>query len=162
MTRLYGADEVRRQQTKLTAVFALIDGTDIGSEAKSHYARYLCIRLAGFAEQALKDLVSAHARKKSSPTVHRFVERQMGKLWGINQKKLKDTLDSLNVEWWDVLVQTYPEEVEALNSIGKLRDNISHGGDSGIGIPQVQQYRDAIFRLFAYLSELLDPKSDNY
>ncbi len=159
MTRLYGADEVRRQQAKLTAVFGLIDCADIDIETKSHYARYLCIRLAGFAEQSLKDLVSAHALAQSSPTVHRFVEGQMGKLWGINKTKLKDTLDLLNPEWWATLVLKHPEEVEALHSVGKLRDNISHGGDNGIGIPQVQQYRDAIFRLFAYLSELLDPKS---
>ncbi|MBH0010120.1 HEPN domain-containing protein [Salinibacterium sp. SWN1162] len=158
MPRLYGADEVHSQQQKLNTVFALIDGSDVGSEARSHYARYLCIRLAGFAEQSLKDLVSAHARNQSTASVHRFVEGRMGKLWGINQTKLKETLDSLNPEWWSVLVEKHPEEVEALQSVGKLRDNISHGGNSGIGLAQVQQYRDAIFRLVAYLCELLDPK----
>jgi hypothetical protein len=135
MPRLYGADEVSSQQKKLDSVFALIDGADVGSEARAHYARYLCIRLAGFAEQSVKDLVSAHARKQSTATVHRFVEGRMGKLWGINQTKLKETLDSLNPEWWDALIQKLPDEVEALHSVGKLRDNISHGGDSGVGIP---------------------------
>ncbi|WP_146084283.1 HEPN domain-containing protein [Rathayibacter sp. AY1F6] len=158
MPRLYGADEVSSQQKKLDSVFALIDGADVGSEARAHYARYLCIRLAGFAEQSVKDLVSAHARKQSTATVHRFVEGRMGKLWGINQTKLKETLDSLNPEWWDALIQKLPDEVEALHSVGKLRDNISHGGDSGVGIPQMQQYRDSIVRLVAYLCELLDPK----
>lgn len=160
MTRLYGADEVRSQQKRLAAVFALIDGVDVGSEAKAHYARYLCIRLAGFAEQSLKDLVSAHARKQSAPTVHRFVEERMGRMWGINQTKLKDTLDALNPDWWNELVKKHPEEVEALHSVGRLRDNISHGGDNGVGIQQVQAYRDAIFKLFAYLSELLDPRAN--
>jgi len=159
MPRLYGADEVHRQQKKLNAVFVLIDGTDISDEARSHYARYLCIRLAGFAEQSLKDLVSAHARNKSTATVHRFVERRMGKLWGINQTKLKETLDALNPQWWDTLVLKLPDEVEALQSVGKLRDNISHGGDSGISLPTVQQYRDSVFRLVAYLCDLLDPKT---
>jgi len=158
MPRLYGADEVKSQRKKLTAVFALIDGADVGSEATSHYARYLCIRLAGFAEQSLKDLVSAHAKKQSAPTVHRFVEGRMGKLWGINQAKLKDTLDALNPQWWLDLENKMPQEVGSLHSIGKLRDNISHGGDSGVGIPQVTQYRDDIYRLFDHLCELLDPK----
>lgn len=160
MPRLYGADEVRRQQKKLNAVFVLIDGTDISDEARSHFARYLCVRLAGFAEQSLKDLVSAHARNQSTATVHRFVEGRMGKLWGINQTKLKETLDSLNPEWWDALSQKLPDEVEALQSVGKLRDNISHGGDNGVSLPTVQQYRDSIFRLVAHLCALLDPKPE--
>lgn len=158
MPRLYGADEVKSQQKKLSSVFALIDGTDVGGEARSHYARYLCIRLAGFAEQSLKDLVSAYARNHADPSVHRFVEGRMGKLWGINQSKLKDTLDSLNPDWWNQISQALPDELEALHSVGKLRDNISHGGDSGIGLAQIQQYRDSIFRLVAYLCSLLDPK----
>lgn len=159
MPRLYGADEVRSQQKKLVAVFRLLDGADVDSEARAHYARYLCIRLAGFAEQSLKDLVSAHARNQSAPTVHRFVERRMGKLWGINQTKLKEILDSLNPGWWDDLAREFHEELDALHSVGKLRDTISHGGDSGISFPQVQQYRDAIFRLISYLCELLDSRS---
>lgn len=160
MPRFYGADEVQRQQKRLIAVFELIDGTEVDNEARSHYARYLCVRLAGFAEQSLKDLVSAHARRQSADTVHRFVEERMGKLWGINGRKLKETLDALNPDWWGELEQKLPEELEALNSVGKLRDNISHGGDTGIGLPQIQQYRDAVFRLMARLCQLLDPKQN--
>jgi hypothetical protein len=37
--------------------------------------------------------------------------------------------------------------------------DISHGGDSVISLPTMQQYRDSVFRLFAYLCDLLDPKS---
>ena len=158
MPRLYGSDEVRSQQRRLESVFSLIDGTDLSSEARAHYARYLCIRLAGFAEQSLKDLVAEHARRQSAPTVHRFVEGRMGKLWGINQVKLKETLDAFDPKWWVDLETKLPQEIESLHSVGKLRDNISHGGDSGIGMPQVQQYRDDVFRLVAYLCSLLDPR----
>lgn len=160
MARLYGADEVRSQQKKLNVVFLLIDEAEIGIEARSPYARYLCVRLAGFAEQSLKDLVSAYARNMSAPPVHRFVDGRMGKLWGINQTKLKETLDALDPDWWDALAQRLPEELEALHSVGKLRDNISHGGDSGISLSQIQQYRDSIYRLVAYLCKLLDPNSE--
>jgi len=157
MPRLYGADAVRSQQQRLTAVFLLIDGLQLSSEAKAHYARYLCIRLAGFAEQSLKDLVIAHAEKQSAPTIRRYVEGRIGRLWGINRDKLKDTLDAFDPGWWTDLEAKLPQEIESLHSVGKLRDNISHGGDSGIGMPQVQQYRDDIFRLVAHLCGLLDP-----
>ncbi|MFL0458571.1 HEPN domain-containing protein [Brachybacterium paraconglomeratum] len=160
MPRLYGSDEVRSQQKQLTIVFALVEGVDVDPELTSHFARYLCVRLAGFAEKSLKDLVVAHARARSSATVHRFVEGQMGKVWGINQSKLKDVLDALDPGWWDPLASRFSREIDALNSVGKLRDSISHGGPSGIGIPQVQQYRDDIYALFYHLCELLDPKQD--
>lgn len=158
MPRLYGTDEVRSQQRKLISVFALLDGADVDIEAQAHYARYLCVRLSGFAEQSLKTLVTAHARSQASPTVHRFVEERIGKLWGINQVKLKETLESLNPEWWVTLTEKFPEEISALHSVGTLRDNVAHGGDNGIGMPQVQIYRDSVFRLFAHLCDLLDPK----
>lgn len=58
-----------------------------------------------------------------------------------------------------VLVLKLPDEVDALQSVGKLRDNISHGGDSGISLPTVQQYQDSVFRLVAELCDLLDPKT---
>lgn len=159
MPQLYGADKVRSQQRHLESVFTLIDGSDLSTEARAHYARYLCILLAGFAEQALKDLVAEHARRQSAPTVHRFVEGRMGKLWGINQVKLRETLDAFDQQWWADLEAKLPQEIDALNSVGKLRDSISHGGDSGVGMTQVQQYRDGVFRLVAYLCSLLDPRS---
>lgn len=157
MPNLYGANSVRSEQKRLNNVFSLIDGTDLNDEARSHYARYLCIRLAGFAEQSLKNLVTVHARNKSAPSIHRFVELQMAKLWGINQDKLRRTLDELNPDWWRDLLKKLPDEVDALQSVGKLRDRISHGGNDSITIPTVQQYKESVFCLISYLCDLLDP-----
>ena len=157
MPTLYGADQVRSQRRRLDSAFESIDGTDIGTEALSHFSRYLCICLAGFAEQSLKDLVSQHARNKSAPRIHSFVENRIGKVWGINRRKLQETLTSFDSTWWDELERDLPEELEALNSVGRLRDSISHGGGSGISLLQVKEYQESIYRLIDHLCELLDP-----
>ncbi|AQX81789.1 hypothetical protein BWO91_19155 [Plantibacter flavus] len=159
MPQLYGADEVARLQNKLAAVFSLVDGAGLEAEVLAHYSRYLAVQLAGFSEESLKLLVSAHARKRSTVQIHRFVEGRIRLLWGINATKLKDTLDSFDTSWWHELQQTHSQEVEALNSVGKLRDSITHGGNSGVSMPIVKQYRDDVFRLFRKLSLLLDPPS---
>jgi len=160
MPTFYGTDEVRRQKQRLEKVFTLIDGVQsIDSEAQAHYARYLCVRLAGFAEQSVKDLVSEHARAQASPTVHRYVEAKIRGLWGINERKLKETLDSFDERWWPSIEAAFEREIAALQSVGKLRDNISHGGDSGITLPTIKQYKQDVLRLVDHLCTILDPRA---
>jgi len=157
MPQLYGRNEVRRQQQRVRTVFDLVDGKGLDSEVEAHFARYLCIRLAGFAEQSLKDLVSAHAKAQASPEVHRYVEAKVNLVWGINRTKLKETLDSLNPTWMEQLETSMTQELDTLHSVGKTRDNVSHGGDTGVTLITVIRYREDVFKLVNRLVSFLDP-----
>ena len=156
-TQLRGRAEVVRREQKLNSIFALVSGAELSPELSAHYARYLCILVAGYAEQSLKVLISEHARKGSRPTVHRSVELSIGRLWGINQTKLKDVLDSFDVDWFGSLAEADERGLSSLQSVGKLRDNISHGSDGGITLATINQYFVDIKGLVRCLCDLLDP-----
>jgi hypothetical protein len=157
MPTFRGARAVRQREQKLQSLFRLIDGQSLDAELGSHYARYFCVLIAGFAEQALKELISEHARAKASAPVHRFVELNVNKVWGINQSKLREVLDSFDLAWYEGLEGSMPQEISSLHSVGKLRDNISHGNDGGVTIETMRQYSADVFKLYRRLSELLDP-----
>lgn len=152
-----GAKAVKQREQRLTSLLKLIEGMSLGAELGSHYARYYCVLVAGFAEQSLKDLISEHARQKSSPAIHRNVEINVNRVWGINQVKLKEVLDSFDPGWYEELEDSMPQEVSSLHSVGKLRDNISHGNDGSVTLDTMRQYSADVFRLYRKLSEMLDP-----
>lgn len=158
MVQFYGTDEVRRQEKRLSNTFDLIQNASVDRETQAHFARYLSVRVAGYAEQSLKDLVSAYARHHGSAPLHSYVESKVSRVWGIDRAKLEEVLVSLNSIWWSELLEKMPQELDSLNSVGKIRNNVSHGGDQGITIDTVRQYRDDVVRLVRYLSELLDPR----
>lgn len=158
MPQFYGTSEVRRQETRLLNTFSLVEHAKLDKELESHYARYLSIRVAGFAEKALKDLVSAYARHHAAKPIHSYVEAKMSKLWGIDKAKLKEVISGLDSSWWQDLEDNLPQELDSLNSVGKTRNNVSHGGDQGITLDTVIQYRDDVIRLTRRLSQVLDPQ----
>lgn len=158
MPQFYGTNLVRKQERRLKTAFELVAQAQVDKELESHYARYLCIRVAGFAEQSVRDLVSAHARHYASKPIHSYVESRISKLWGIDKSKLEEVVSALDPSWWDGLTSNMSQELESLNSVGKTRNNVSHGGDQGITLDTVIQYRDDVIRLIRRLCEIFDPQ----
>jgi len=158
MVQFYGTDEVRRQEKRLSTTFELIKKAPVDKETQAHFARYLSVRVAGYAEQSLKDLVSAYARHHGSAPLHSYVESKVNKVWGIDRAKLEEVITGLDNTWWSDLKEKMPQELDSLNSVGKIRNNVSHGGDQGVTLDTVTQYRDDVIQLVRYLCELLDPR----
>lgn len=161
MGQFYGTDQVRRQEKRLSSNFDLIKKAAVDQEIQAHYARYLSIRVAGYAEQSLKDLVSAYARHHGSAPLHSYVESKVNRIWGIDRAKLEEVINGLDKTWWSDLLVKMPQELDSLNSVGKIRNNVSHGGDQGVTLDTVTQYRDDVIKLVRYLCELLDPRPNS-
>lgn len=158
-TRLYGRGEVRRLEQVLQRRIDIVDGAKLDGELSANYARYLCVLVAGFAEQSLKALLTEHARTKASSSVHRYVEQNVNRVWGINQIKLKEALDGFDLAWYPTLTSGMEQEISSLQSVGKLRDNISHGNDAGITLLTMKQYSADVIKLIRKLCDILDPIS---
>jgi hypothetical protein len=155
-----GLAEVDRRHKKLLAVFASIDGQDLPPEVLSHYARYLCVLVAGFAEQSTKELLSEFARNQSSARVHRYVANQLKLIWGLDVVKLQRLVEAIDPAWWEDLKDNHPEELDALASVAGLRNQIAHGGDAGVTISTMRTYADHINRLMRSLSRTLGDPTD--
>ncbi|MFJ2471359.1 HEPN domain-containing protein [Glutamicibacter sp. NPDC087583] len=150
-----GSAEVERRVQKTEALFALIEEQSLPAELTSHYARYLCVLVAGFAEQSVKELVSEHARTKSSPRIHRYVQGQLKLVWGLDDTKLQRLVEALDPTWWELLSEGQQEELAALESVAAIRNVIAHGGDAGITLVTIRRYFDDLKKLFRALAEIL-------
>jgi hypothetical protein len=152
-----GRNEVRRRKERLAAVIGSIDGSEVRPELASHFARYLCVLLSGFAEQSAKELVTHYCRTSSNPKIQRYVGQQLKRLRNIDHEKLKQLVESFDLQWWAALTDKYPDELSAFDSVATLRNNISHGGDAGITLATVKQYFEQVSVVLDALCDLFDP-----
>lgn len=153
-----GLAEVDRRYKRMMAVFDGVSGQELPSELLSHYARYLSVLVAGFAEQSVKELASEFARQQASLRVHRYVAQQLRMVWGLDVPKLQRLIEAMDPAWWDGITHDYPDELDALASVAGLRNLIAHGQDAGVTIGTARSYAESINRLMRHLSRLMgDP-----
>jgi hypothetical protein len=152
-----GRHEVARRKAKLQAVFQAIDGASLQPELTSHFARYLCVLVSGFAEQSSKELVTHYCRLRSEARIQRYVGKQLKRLRNIDKEKLKQLVESFDPKWWQDLASRFPDELEAFDSVATLRNNISHGGESGVTLNTMKQYFKDVAVVVDALCDRFDP-----
>lgn len=157
MTVHQGRNEVHRRKARLTAVVESIDGTGLSPELTSHYARYLCVLLSGFAEHSVKELVTHYCRTSSNEKIQRYVGHQLKRLRNIDHEKLKQLVESFDTRWWADLNDKLPDDLSAFDSVATLRNAISHGGDAGITLVTFGQYFAQVSTVIDALCDLFDP-----
>ncbi|CAN7171988.1 hypothetical protein LJR027_000224 [Terrabacter sp. LjRoot27] len=152
-----GRNEVARRRQRLRAVFDSLNGAAIGPELTSHFARYLCVLVSGYAEQSVKELIAHYSRTKSQARIQRYVGAQLKRVRNIDQEKLRQLLQSFDPKWWDDLLRDYADELAAFDSVATVRNGVSHGTDVGITMATVRQYFDQVSVVLDALSDVLDP-----
>lgn len=152
-----GRSEVERRRKKLQSAFDMVDQQQMSAELLSHYSRYLCVLISGFAEQSVKELALHYCKKRSSDPVHRYVGKQLALLRNIDLDKLRKLVQSFSTEWWMLLEEELEDDLQAFVSVAGTRNNISHGGDSGITLSVARQYFEQVSRVLKRLSDLFDP-----
>lgn len=158
MKKMKGKAEVDRRTTKLTYQFKLIQGQNLNAELLSHYSRYLCVQVAGFAEQSVKTLVVEHARQCSAPRIHRYVDLQIGSVHGMSPSKFQEIVEGLEPALWDSLKTNCDRELDSLGSVVSTRNQLAHGVDTGITFAVIDQYFQDVTKLINNFSSLLgDP-----
>lgn len=153
-----GRAEVSRRKQRLAATFKAIDGANLGPELTAHFARYLCVLTSGYVEQSVKELVIEYCRKRSTDPIQRYVGAQLKKLRNIDSEKLRQLVESFSIEWWRQISGNLPDELNSIGSIATVRNNVSHGGDTGITMNTVKQYFDDSSTVLAALCDFFDPE----
>src|SRR4029450_511534 len=94
-----GRNEVMRLRSRLKTVATAIDGAGLNSELTSHYARYLCGVIRGYAEQSVKEQVIQYCRVRPETRIQRHVGIQLKRLRNVDQEKLRQLVESFDVMW---------------------------------------------------------------
>lgn len=155
-----GRQEVHRLKQRLDATFARAPGASSDIELQSDFARYLCVLVSGFLENAVVALILECAQRRSAPEVALFVERQLEYWTNPNVDKLLRLIGSFSPDWASRLDDFLQDERKAaVNSLVALRHKIAHGESVGTSIGQVRNYYSSAAAVVEFLADLLDPSN---
>lgn len=152
-----GKNQVSRLKSRLDAAFERIEDIDPGAlEARAHYARYLCVLVAGYVEQACKELAQEWCRQKASPTVGRYAASRLDKFQNPNPEKLLQLVGAFDSAWRETIESDFVAELAAVGSVVGDRHLIAHGESTSITYERIRGYYDAIQRLVSHLETRFD------
>jgi hypothetical protein len=127
------------------------DGNQL--ELQSHWARYLCVLVAGFLENAISEVYSCYVQECSNEQVANYVESVLNRIQNPKSQKFLETARSFNRDWESNL-NTYIEQngrKDAIDSVMANRHLIAHGKDSGIALARLDQYFKKSLEVIDYI-----------
>lgn len=128
-------------KTRLESTFATARSVSADPEVQSHFARYLCVLVSGYLEQAVKELLLDHTRRQSSPSVLRFVEAQIRRQTNMKSQRLIDLVGSFDPTWRaDLETYIVDERKDAVDSVVTNRNRIAHGDSVGVTFTRISEY----------------------
>jgi hypothetical protein len=153
-----GRAKVASEKQRLDATFrrAVAIGSD--AELLSDFARYLCVLVAGFLEQAVIELLLEHVRNQSRPSVLRHLDARLRQFTTANTQRIKDMLGSFDPDWREDLGKYLVDERKAaVDSVVNLRHTISHGRYVGVTLAGVKAYYVHVKAVVDHIADLCDP-----
>jgi hypothetical protein len=149
--------ELQRQRDRLDNLFKKIDVLQGDPELQAHFARYLCILVSGFLENAIIAIYSTYARDKAVPYVANYVESQLGRSPNPNMDRFLQISGAFNPQWRNEIEDKVPLEVkDSINSIVYTRNQIAHGESAGITYITIKNYYSNALKLIDFLRQQCD------
>lgn len=154
-----GRAEVQRQKQKLDAIFQRVVGAQPEAEVLSDFARYLCVLVAGFLEQAVIEIVLDHVRTHSQVSIQRHLGQRLRRFTNAKAQRVVDLLGSFDPDWrLDLEGYLVDEHKDAVDSIVDLRNTISHGRSAEVTIARVQEYYGRVKHVVDHIADLCVPE----
>lgn len=133
--------ELNRQRTKLDGLFQKVSALSHDAEMQAHWARYLCVLVSGFLENAVREIFTRYAREKAMPYVANYVENQLDRFQNPNMQRIFEIAGAFNPQWREELQKKTAGELgDSVDSIVNLRHQIAHGGSAGLSFVIMQTY----------------------
>ncbi len=138
---------------RIEHVLELADELPKEEEVLSHWARYLCILIAGLIETAARLVLCEHARTHASTETASFVVNQMKYQTNLNTNKLTQLLGAFSDQWADDFDRSLTDDQkDAIDSVLANRHNIAHGRSVGISLVRVKDYFVRVTQVLEKLS----------
>ncbi len=146
--------ELSRQLQILSSLFEKVDTITGGDmELLSHWAKYLCVLVAGFLENSLAEIYIDYSERTASPNVANFTRASLSRIHNPNSEVFSQVTQSFNKLWADSLKSFFEENGgdEAINAIMKNRHKIAHGQTSDISFHRVNGYFERATKVIEFL-----------
>ena len=145
----------RQYQIIKNLIDSTADFTNHNIELQGHWGKYICVLVAGFIENAIREVYTEFVENSSSSEqVRSFANKRLNRISNPNGQRFIETAYSFSTEWGDGLKQhfaTKPEQKSAIDSIMKHRHQIAHGKSARIGISGVKDYLEKIIVAIAFI-----------
>jgi hypothetical protein len=157
-----GKAEIDRQRKRLDAVFSRAStagaNPELDPELMSDLARYLCVLVAGFLEQAVIEIALEHIRARSHPSVLRYAEGRLRRFTSANAQNVIELIGSFDPDWRaDLEAYIVDQYKDAVNSVVDLRHTIAHGRFTGATIAGVHSYYERVKNVVDHCVNLCIP-----
>ena len=146
--------EALRYKQQLDDLFLKITAVGVYIEMKSHWAKYLCIRVSGFLEVSIRSIYIEYCKNKSAPFIANYIEKKLTSFQNPTMPKILDLVRSFNPPWADELEKFTEGEIkDSIVSIVATRNKIAHGENVGITFTKISNYYENSVLLVEFLEE---------
>jgi hypothetical protein len=148
---------LRTAQARLDSTFArfpLLPTSNL--ELQADFAKFLCVRVSGLVEFSFRHILSEFARRRSTPSVASFVERQLERLNAPNYEQMVSTLALFDPDWRNTVNGfSLGARRAALDAVVSVRHAIAHGENTGITYKTISEYYKLALEYLDFLEQLI-------
>lgn len=152
-----GRQVVSRLRLRLDTTLKRAPQSTTDIEVQADFAKYFCVLISGFLENAIIALVLDVAQRRSAPEIALFVERQLVYWTNPNCEKIAQLLGNFKRDWHIAAEKYLVDERKAtVNSLVALRHKIAHGESVGTSLAQVKDYYKTVIDVINFVADLVD------
>lgn len=123
-------------------------------EARAHWAKYLCVLIAGYMEFAVRHSLLEHARLNSSETVYSYVSHRFSWFDGRRMSSVMEMLGRFSDDWVAALSALAGDQRgAAVTNVVLARHQVAHAGATDVTLEQLRLW-------FPLANEVLDAIAD--
>lgn len=146
---------IRNQITSIDTLFATCDL--IGDEEiKSHFSKYLCVKVSGLLENYMKSQVGDYVDATCSQATAKYVKNKLRTFTNIDYKKLSSFLESFDSNWCSEFQRLVVDDMKSsLNGIISNRNNIAHGVNDSITPSVIKRHYENLKLIIGILDNII-------
>ena len=153
-----GKAEVESQRMRLDATFKRASGSKGDLELASDLAKYLCVLVSGFLEQAIIELLLEYIKIHSHASIRQYAEPRLRQFTTVKTNRIIELFGSFDTGWKNDLEKYLVDQhKDAIDSVVANRHNIAHGKSIGLTMARVQIYYDRVKEVVEHLEDLCLP-----
>jgi|GEM_PF-695845 len=155
-----GRAEVFRLKSQVDDVFQQVQQIEPGElELRSHFARYLAIRVSGFTEKSIQELAMQCARRMSGGQALSYSLARLDRSRNPNLDSILSLVGDFDPTWRAELESFIQDEHKAaIGTVVAQRNLLAHGGMTSLTYASVAVHYALIWEVIEFLMERFDPR----
>ena len=125
---------------------------------RSHWAKYLCVLVAGFLENAIQELYAHFVRSAASEPVQNYAISRLSAIRNPKMSRFIEVAGAFKRSWAKEL-EEFAESSgrkDAIDSIMRNRHQIAHGQYSGVTMVRLKDYLDKALEVVEFIERQCD------